>query len=157
MLRLIASLFITVSGFLCGEYFAERARIRKCQLKELVTMLGHMEIWLTSYGMSTEELFMEIYRKGGNYGRLFSVKSNHFTDDISSDIRTSSLEMKDKLADYIAGFGKTDLKGQLSLHRLFSYEVDTEYKNAAASYDRYAKLYRVGGLSVGIMAALLLL
>lgn len=157
MLGFIGALLIAAAGAVVGETAAHGLFLREKRLKELAELLDRIEIFLSSYHMSTEELFGRIYEENGGYAELFAPCGRDITAETSDRIRTSGLELSCELADYIESFGSTDLEGQLAQNKLMRMEAGNALAQARDARERYSKIYRIGGLSAGLTAALLLI
>lgn len=157
MLGLIGGLMVAAAGWSVGEHAAHELYLREEHLKELGELLDRIEIYLSSYRMSSEEIFGRICSGGGVYGSLFAVSGRDITAEIAARIRTSGAEMGEELADYIESFGSTDLEGQLAQNRLLRFEVKKSFDQARDRRERFSKIYRTAGISAGLTVALLLI
>ena len=157
MLGLMGILLMTGSGCLIGETFVSHLKDRELQLSELYELLERFGIYLSSDALSTEELFERIFSEKGHYSSLFRSEHTDITKRAAERIRSSNLAMSESFADYIADFGCTDLDGQMAKNEMLKREVGAEYRNACEKRRRYSRIYRAAGLSVGLMAALMII
>lgn len=157
MLSFIGALLTAAAGAVLGENAAQGLLLKENQLGELAELLDKLEIYLTSYHLSTEELFSRIYEEKGSYAKLFCTSDPDITAEVSARVGTSGLELADRLSAYIKAFGSTDLEGQLAQNRLLRLEVGCALEKARDARSRFSKIYRIAGLSAGLTAALLLI
>ena len=157
MLEIIGMILLTAAGAAVGDEAARSlARFEK-ELKDLLSLLDEVGILLSSCSLSTEEIFIRIGESEYVYSHSFHCEGDDITDKVSACLRTSGLAMCGELAGYISRFGETDLEGQLARNGLLRHEVSLAYDAAAEKRKKFSNIYRVGGFSAGLVAALLLI
>ena len=157
MLKFIGAVLVTAAGAFVGEMEVCRLKDRVIQLTELVELLEQIQLYLSAYGASTEELFKMLSSKQGEYHSCFQTSSSELTQEVCAALRESCLEMKDDLADYIYDFGKTTLDGQLQKTSILMSDVNAVLRSVKEKCEKNTKLYRAAGFSIGMMAAVLLI
>jgi stage III sporulation protein AB len=157
VLGVIGCILLTAAGAAAGENAVYGLKKHESELGELNGLMSRMDIYLTSCRLDTAELFERISCDNGCYSALFAAAEGDVTCCVSERIRTSGLEMCDALADLIAGFGCTDLEGQLSQNSLLECEVAAALEKAHDRREKYTRIYRAAGVSAGLAAALLLI
>jgi stage III sporulation protein AB len=146
-----------VAGAAAGENGAYQLRKREDEIRELSGLMSQIDIYLTSCRLDTAGIFERIASENGSYNELFRSRDVNITECVSSRIRTSGLEMCETFADLIEKFGHTDLDGQIAQNALFNVEVSAELEKAQTAREKYTRIYRAAGLSVGLTAALILI
>ena len=157
MLKFIGAVFIVAAGSFMGELETAKLRKREKQLTELLELVGCIELYLSAYSLSTEELFSFLASKHGDYYSCFETSGSDLTSEVSQKIRASSLEMKDELADHIAEFGRTTLDGQLKKTSMLRCIVSDALHSAGDIREKNTRLYKAAGFSFGLLTAMLLI
>ena len=157
MLGTIGCILLAVAGWLAGENAVYRLKRRVDELCELSELMSQIDIYLTSCHLDTAGIFERISAEKGSYKAFFSSADVNITESVSSQIRSSGLEMCEPFADLIEKFGHTDLEGQLSQNALFKVEVSAALEKAQTAREKYTRIYRAAGLSAGLTAALILI
>lgn len=157
MLEYIGGLLLVAAGAAMGDNAARTLSRREKELRDLKGLLEQIAVYLESYRLSTKEIFDRIAEKGGVYSEAFRLRGEDITIETANAIRTSGLEMCGRFAEYIEGFGRTDLSGQLAQNKIFMHDVSCEYDKAVEKRKKYSRIYRAAGISSGIIVALLLI
>ncbi|EXM38615.1 hypothetical protein RASY3_15725 [Ruminococcus albus SY3] len=157
MLGAIGFLLLTAAGAAAGENAVYLLKKREEELRELSALMSQIDICLTSCRLDTAGIFRRISSEKGSYNALFTTEDVNITECVSSRIRSSGLEMCEAFADLIARFGSTDLDGQLAQNALFTAEVSAALEKAHDKREKYTRIYRAAGISVGLTTALILI
>jgi len=163
LLKLIGIMIVIAASTLVGYMESHKLSVRVEQLEAFWVFItaAKTEIRYTASPVD------EIVRRHGNM-RLFTLcteycqSGSNFSDAWSDAVAngTKGLGLDDKdislIHDFGAGFGTSDVEGQLAHCKLYAELITARLENAKEAKNRKAKLYFMLGVFAGMAVALLL-
>ena len=140
------------------------------RVKELKDMKNALNIFATKINFTYEpipEIFMEISKKiEANVGNIFYVASKNMDEQNAGTAWVQALEnvqtnMNKEDIEVLKGLsnllGKVDLEGQIGEVKLVENFLDTQINKAEEEKNKYSKLYKSLGITVGLAIVIILL
>ncbi|NLZ47360.1 MAG: stage III sporulation protein AB [Clostridiales bacterium] len=171
MIKIFGAVLMIGASTFIGFMFAEFARRRLLQLKELEGALIQLENEIFFTRTALPEACLSVsFKSKYPINTLFKKVSNLLTDNSSDSVYDAfyktlngeieglyvTKEDKDILLDLAKALGESDLEGHRKVFNLAEHNLKTRIQSIEANVDKNVKMYRYLGFSLGAAVAILL-
>ena len=163
MIKAIGAVMTGFAGAYFGIKLSANLRTRAGSLADICASLELLESEISFSVNKLKKAFIRADRNGlftlaaGNLERMSAKKAwDNALCDMQSKLclRKADIDILGQLGQNI---GKTDTEDQLKNIRYIKNIAMQQEKQARADYDRFGKLYRNGGVLIGLLAVIILI
>lgn len=153
-------------GYLIGNTFATRLKMRCIVFEEMLMLINYFENMILYKDMSVNDLVLSA-TKSGEYKHLTFLEAASKTDGDFNEKWTKSVTNSD-LKNYLSneninefvligsGLGKTDKNGQISHLNLHKEILKNRLTNADEEKNKKGEMYKKVGALLGVAAAIVI-
>lgn len=163
MVRILGAVMV---GAACGYFGFRMSLSLKKRTKSLADIAASLEMLESEINFGANKLkkaFMRVDRNGLFTAAAQGIEEKGIKNAWSDAVNMSktSLCLTDADSDILLmlgkNIGKTDTEDQIKNIKYIKTMINGQEKQAVSEYDRFGKLYRSGGILVGLMLVIILI
>ncbi len=165
MIKILGLVLLMLSSFLFGQLLASTLYKRKAFLQDFVSFLTTLQIRIRYSNCELKNLISQSMTQPMlknnkdfivNDGNQFNISWENSVEKIPK-IYGLTKEDKKLLYEFGKGLGTTDVEGQIEHISLYITLFTNAFKNADENINKRSKLYRMSGLIIGAVTAIMMI